>query len=230
MNLDASPVTLSQIPCTQRNTFASIHTTVLSRPIREACVENITVMEKELTCAICLSVAKDPRSLPCSHFYCRPCLESVFAQVGPVFFFLFFIHFRCFFLLSLSLPAFLSPLWSPLTPSIYISITTRGTLSLSFSLFLSLSFSLSLSYIFMVDHARPAGSGVCPLNLYYISFILCFFQGKGSCPKCRQRTTMRQSTSDPIIRNLCNLLRKLHEVVSSELGMDTLSQDSGIHL
>uniref|UniRef100_A0A8D0LCA7 Tripartite motif-containing protein 59 n=1 Tax=Sphenodon punctatus TaxID=8508 RepID=A0A8D0LCA7_SPHPU len=33
--------------------------------------------EEELTCSICYSIFEDPRVLPCSHTFCRNCLESV---------------------------------------------------------------------------------------------------------------------------------------------------------
>ncbi|XP_038180510.1 tripartite motif-containing protein 59-like [Arvicola amphibius] len=33
--------------------------------------------EDELTCPICYSIFKDPRVLPCSHTFCKNCLESV---------------------------------------------------------------------------------------------------------------------------------------------------------
>lgn len=33
--------------------------------------------EEELTCSICYSIFDDPRVLPCSHTFCRNCLESV---------------------------------------------------------------------------------------------------------------------------------------------------------
>ncbi|XP_055969899.1 tripartite motif-containing protein 59 [Sorex fumeus] len=33
--------------------------------------------EDELTCPICYSIFEDPRVLPCSHTFCRSCLESV---------------------------------------------------------------------------------------------------------------------------------------------------------
>lgn len=33
--------------------------------------------EDELTCPICYSIFEDPRVLPCSHTFCRACLESV---------------------------------------------------------------------------------------------------------------------------------------------------------
>ncbi|XP_053566077.1 tripartite motif-containing protein 59 [Bombina bombina] len=34
-------------------------------------------IEEELTCSICYSIFEDPRILPCSHTFCRNCLESV---------------------------------------------------------------------------------------------------------------------------------------------------------
>ncbi|KFZ47780.1 Tripartite motif-containing protein 59, partial [Antrostomus carolinensis] len=33
--------------------------------------------EEELTCSICYSIFEDPRVLPCSHTFCRNCLEGV---------------------------------------------------------------------------------------------------------------------------------------------------------
>ncbi|KFV20470.1 Tripartite motif-containing protein 59, partial [Tauraco erythrolophus] len=33
--------------------------------------------EEELTCSICYSIFEDPRVLPCSHTFCRRCLEGV---------------------------------------------------------------------------------------------------------------------------------------------------------
>ncbi|XP_013923412.1 PREDICTED: tripartite motif-containing protein 59 [Thamnophis sirtalis] len=33
--------------------------------------------EEELTCSICYSIFDDPRVLPCSHTFCRNCLESI---------------------------------------------------------------------------------------------------------------------------------------------------------
>nr|CAG31164.1 hypothetical protein RCJMB04_2o16 [Gallus gallus] len=33
--------------------------------------------EEELTCSICYSLFEDPRVLPCSHTFCRSCLEGV---------------------------------------------------------------------------------------------------------------------------------------------------------
>ncbi|NWX53143.1 TRI59 protein, partial [Steatornis caripensis] len=34
-------------------------------------------LEEELTCSICYSIFEDPRVLPCSHTFCRNCLEGV---------------------------------------------------------------------------------------------------------------------------------------------------------
>lgn len=34
-------------------------------------------LEEELTCSICCSIFEDPRVLPCSHTFCRNCLEGV---------------------------------------------------------------------------------------------------------------------------------------------------------
>ncbi len=38
--------------------------------------------EREMQCSICLSVCKDPISLPCSHFYCTNCLDKYCKQPG----------------------------------------------------------------------------------------------------------------------------------------------------
>ncbi|NXR64857.1 TRI59 protein, partial [Rhadina sibilatrix] len=34
-------------------------------------------LEEELTCAICCEIFSDPRVLPCSHTFCRPCLQGL---------------------------------------------------------------------------------------------------------------------------------------------------------
>ncbi|NWQ64948.1 TRI59 protein, partial [Neopipo cinnamomea] len=34
-------------------------------------------LEEELTCAVCCGIYQDPRVLPCSHTFCRECLEGV---------------------------------------------------------------------------------------------------------------------------------------------------------
>ncbi|KAM9039446.1 tripartite motif-containing protein 59-like [Sarcophilus harrisii] len=38
--------------------------------------------EEELTCSICYSIFEDPRVLPCSHTFCRNCLENIFQASG----------------------------------------------------------------------------------------------------------------------------------------------------
>ncbi|XP_043853557.1 tripartite motif-containing protein 59 isoform X2 [Dromiciops gliroides] len=38
--------------------------------------------EEELTCSICYSIFEDPRVLPCSHTFCRNCLENVLQASG----------------------------------------------------------------------------------------------------------------------------------------------------
>lgn len=34
-------------------------------------------LEEDLTCSVCFGLFSDPRVLPCSHTFCRSCLESV---------------------------------------------------------------------------------------------------------------------------------------------------------
>ncbi|XP_069752883.1 tripartite motif-containing protein 59 [Narcine bancroftii] len=38
--------------------------------------------EEDLTCSICLSIFEDPRVLPCSHTFCRSCLENIIYELG----------------------------------------------------------------------------------------------------------------------------------------------------
>ncbi|CAN0382798.1 unnamed protein product [Lampetra fluviatilis] len=39
-------------------------------------------LEEDLLCPVCYSLFEDPRSLPCAHTFCRPCLEAIFEQAG----------------------------------------------------------------------------------------------------------------------------------------------------
>nr|XP_032834978.1 E3 ubiquitin-protein ligase TRIM13-like [Petromyzon marinus] len=39
-------------------------------------------LEEDLLCPVCFSLFEDPRSLPCAHTFCRPCLEAIFEQAG----------------------------------------------------------------------------------------------------------------------------------------------------
>ncbi|XP_049637970.1 tripartite motif-containing protein 59-like [Suncus etruscus] len=39
--------------------------------------------EDELTCPICYSIFEDPRVLPCSHTFCKTCLESILRAASP---------------------------------------------------------------------------------------------------------------------------------------------------
>ncbi|XP_069474569.1 tripartite motif-containing protein 59-like isoform X2 [Ambystoma mexicanum] len=40
-------------------------------------MSEINNLEEELTCCICYNIYEDPRVLPCSHTFCRNCLENV---------------------------------------------------------------------------------------------------------------------------------------------------------
>ena len=35
------------------------------------------VLKKEVTCALCLDLFKDPKKLPCDHVYCKECLRGL---------------------------------------------------------------------------------------------------------------------------------------------------------
>ena len=35
------------------------------------------VLEKEITCPLCLDIYKEPKKLPCDHIYCKDCLKSL---------------------------------------------------------------------------------------------------------------------------------------------------------
>jgi late competence protein required for DNA uptake (superfamily II DNA/RNA helicase) len=35
------------------------------------------VLEKEIICALCLDIYKEPKKLPCDHVYCKECLKSL---------------------------------------------------------------------------------------------------------------------------------------------------------
>ena len=38
------------------------------------------MLEREITCALCLGIIQDPKKLLCHHVFCRTCLESLFSR------------------------------------------------------------------------------------------------------------------------------------------------------
>lgn len=42
-----------------------------------------TDIEEQLTCAVCHERFEDPRSLPCSHYYCKRCVQALVDQASP---------------------------------------------------------------------------------------------------------------------------------------------------
>ncbi|XP_078419899.1 tripartite motif-containing protein 59 isoform X2 [Cetorhinus maximus] len=43
---------------------------------------NMDNFEEDLTCSVCYSIFEDPRVLPCSHTFCRTCLENIVHESG----------------------------------------------------------------------------------------------------------------------------------------------------
>ena len=35
------------------------------------------VLEKEVTCPLCLDILQEPKKLPCDHVYCKACLQRL---------------------------------------------------------------------------------------------------------------------------------------------------------
>eukprot|EP00062_Callorhinchus_milii_P000662 gi/632934868/ref/XP_007886743.1/ PREDICTED: tripartite motif-containing protein 59 [Callorhinchus milii] len=44
--------------------------------------KNMDNFEEDLTCSVCYSIFEDPRVLPCSHTFCRTCLENIIQGSG----------------------------------------------------------------------------------------------------------------------------------------------------
>uniref|UniRef100_A0A8C5PTG1 Tripartite motif-containing protein 59 n=1 Tax=Leptobrachium leishanense TaxID=445787 RepID=A0A8C5PTG1_9ANUR len=51
--------------------------------------------EEELTCSVCYNIFDDPRILPCSHTFCRSCLENVINSLDSLFWRLSLIRLKC---------------------------------------------------------------------------------------------------------------------------------------
>ena len=41
-----------------------------------------SVLENEITCALCLDIFKEPKKLPCDHVFCKTCLEMLARNVA----------------------------------------------------------------------------------------------------------------------------------------------------
>ena len=54
----------------------------VEKTIKEKIADRLSEFEKNLRCRICLSVARDATSLPCSHFFCGECLNRHFQVNG----------------------------------------------------------------------------------------------------------------------------------------------------
>ncbi|XP_063297100.1 tripartite motif-containing protein 59 [Pelobates fuscus] len=51
--------------------------------------------EEELTCSVCYNIFEDPRILPCSHTFCRSCLESVINSLDSFLWRLSLVRLKC---------------------------------------------------------------------------------------------------------------------------------------
>ncbi|XP_053315524.1 tripartite motif-containing protein 59 [Spea bombifrons] len=51
--------------------------------------------EEELTCSVCFNIFDDPRILPCSHTFCRSCLENVINSLDSFVFRLSIVRLKC---------------------------------------------------------------------------------------------------------------------------------------
>ena len=45
--------------------------------------KSLEQMEQEITCAICHEHYREPKILPCLHYYCIECLQQLAERVGP---------------------------------------------------------------------------------------------------------------------------------------------------
>lgn len=46
--------------------------------------KNWEKVREQITCAICLSLFEDPRTLSCLHTYCKKCLVSALEKITPL--------------------------------------------------------------------------------------------------------------------------------------------------
>lgn len=50
---------------------------IIKKSFMEELAVALSGLRKELQCAVCLSVLVNPVSLPCNHFFCKDCVDSV---------------------------------------------------------------------------------------------------------------------------------------------------------
>ncbi|XP_069061457.1 E3 ubiquitin-protein ligase TRIM13 isoform X2 [Pleurodeles waltl] len=71
---DADPLTLSARMFKVKGRVRHLKRSEATPAIRENVME---LLEEDLTCPICCSLFEDPRVLPCTHNFCKKCLEEI---------------------------------------------------------------------------------------------------------------------------------------------------------
>jgi len=73
---------MEMFPNTNETIETSTYVSDLTPEIKGKMVDALELMGLELKCPVCLGITRDPISLPCNHFYCNNCIDSVFANNG----------------------------------------------------------------------------------------------------------------------------------------------------
>ena len=69
--------------CSHTLSFATVAMAVAPDPVEKGLEELEEGLEDEITCPVCQEHFRDPKILPCLHYYCKECVRQLALRAGP---------------------------------------------------------------------------------------------------------------------------------------------------